>query len=272
MPRSASSQRMYSVSRARSTIAVDGSQSFSGGAAMTSAEAIVGRAPEWRNWHTRSAQNRLPSRACGFESHLRHRSPSTPVQAAGGPSGAGSGRGGGAVLGWGPGAVVFAGADQAFLLDVPLLVEAVDRGGGDDDLQQGEDHDQEADQRRRDQPFFEEVLVAGEPAVGADRAEDREDHRQRGGDREDAAVPTEDEEREERVHQAVDEGDDPHPGPARHQREAGDRHQAGEDRGRGEQEDEHELGRDRLGFLPVWGPELVPRPYLSHTHADDHRI
>ena len=32
----------------------------------------VTRKPGWRNWLTRSAQNRLPERACGFESHSGH--------------------------------------------------------------------------------------------------------------------------------------------------------------------------------------------------------
>ena len=62
-----------------------------------------------------------------------------------------SGRLRGAVLGRGAGAVVFAGADRALLLDVPLLVEAVEGGRDQDDLQQGEDDDEQADQRRREQ-------------------------------------------------------------------------------------------------------------------------
>ena len=47
---------------------------------------------------------------------------------------------------------------------------------------------------------------------------------------------------------------------------------AASDGRRGQQEDDHELGRDRLGFLPIRPPQLVARPYLSHRHADDHRI
>ena len=118
----------------------------------------LARAPEWRNWHTRSAQNRLPSRACGFESHLRHR------DAARAGRGSGDERSGGlrgAVLGRGAGAVVFAGADRALLLDVPLLVEAVEGDGDQDDLQQGEDDDEEADQRDRDQAVFEAATCRG---------------------------------------------------------------------------------------------------------------
>src|SRR4030095_14066069 len=30
------------------------------------------RAPKWRNWQTRTTQNRVPVRVCGFDSHLRH--------------------------------------------------------------------------------------------------------------------------------------------------------------------------------------------------------
>jgi hypothetical protein len=29
-------------------------------------------APKWRNWQTRTTQNRVPVRVCGFDSHLRH--------------------------------------------------------------------------------------------------------------------------------------------------------------------------------------------------------
>src|SRR5690349_1833709 len=32
------------------------------------------REPKWRNWQTRRTQNPVPSGACGFDSHLRHRS------------------------------------------------------------------------------------------------------------------------------------------------------------------------------------------------------
>jgi hypothetical protein len=28
--------------------------------------------PKWRNWQTRTTQNRVPVRVCGFDSHLRH--------------------------------------------------------------------------------------------------------------------------------------------------------------------------------------------------------
>src|SRR5215472_7302602 len=31
--------------------------------------------PKWRNWQTRTTQNRVPVRVCGFDSHLRHQSP-----------------------------------------------------------------------------------------------------------------------------------------------------------------------------------------------------
>src|SRR5262245_11858899 len=31
-------------------------------------------APKWRNWQTRTTQNRVPVRVCGFDSHLRHHS------------------------------------------------------------------------------------------------------------------------------------------------------------------------------------------------------
>ncbi len=29
--------------------------------------------PVWRNWQTRATQNRVPVRACGFDSHHRHK-------------------------------------------------------------------------------------------------------------------------------------------------------------------------------------------------------
>ncbi len=32
------------------------------------------RRPKWRNWQTRTTQNRVPVRVCGFDSHLRHHS------------------------------------------------------------------------------------------------------------------------------------------------------------------------------------------------------
>src|SRR4051795_10988272 len=89
----------------------------------------------------------------------------------------------------GAGAVVLAGTDRALLLDVPLLVEGVEGGGDEDDLQQAEDHHQDADQRRPERGFVEAGAVAVEPAFGADRAEDREDHRERRRNREDAAAP-----------------------------------------------------------------------------------
>jgi hypothetical protein len=39
-------------------------------------------APKWRNWQTRTTQNRVPVRVCGFDSHLRHQPRLTlPVQA-----------------------------------------------------------------------------------------------------------------------------------------------------------------------------------------------
>ena len=28
--------------------------------------------PPWRNWHTRTTQNRMTLRSCGFNSHRRH--------------------------------------------------------------------------------------------------------------------------------------------------------------------------------------------------------
>ncbi len=28
--------------------------------------------PEWRNWDTRTTQNRMTARSCGFNSHLGH--------------------------------------------------------------------------------------------------------------------------------------------------------------------------------------------------------
>ena len=31
--------------------------------------------PTWRNWHTRSTQNRVAVRSCGFNSRRRHHSP-----------------------------------------------------------------------------------------------------------------------------------------------------------------------------------------------------
>ena len=175
-------------------------------------------------------------------------------------------------LGRGAGAVVLAGADRALLLDVPVLAEAVEAGGDQDELEQGEDHHQQADQRDRDQRVFEAGLVAGEPAVGADRAEDRQDHRERGGDGQDAAAPARDEEAEEGVEQGEDQADGAHPAAAAEQREAADRDQRG-DRRRGQhQEGDHELGRDHVGLLPIRVPELVARRHLSYRHAVDHRI
>src|SRR5262249_38365166 len=50
-----------------------------------------------------------------------------------------------AVLGRRAGAVVFARADQPFLLDVPLLIERVEGDADQDDLDEGEDDDQQAD-------------------------------------------------------------------------------------------------------------------------------
>src|SRR5262249_10455904 len=37
------------------------------------------RVPEWRNWQARGAQNAVPARACGFESHLRHQPPPADI-------------------------------------------------------------------------------------------------------------------------------------------------------------------------------------------------
>src|SRR4051794_25853175 len=105
-------------------------------------------APEWRNWHTRSTQNRLPLRGCGVESHLRHRQPRR------GPHFRAYGRQMQVSSGWQrrvaaarPGAVFLARADRPLLLDVPLLAEAVEGGSDEDDLQQTEEDDQETDQR-----------------------------------------------------------------------------------------------------------------------------
>src|SRR3954451_10752550 len=64
---------------------------------------------------------------------------------------AGSGR---LRMGPGTGTVVLAGADRALLLDVPLLVEGIEGGGDEDDLQEAEDHDQQADQRGAEGGFL----------------------------------------------------------------------------------------------------------------------
>src|SRR6059058_736494 len=34
---------------------------------------FAGSRPKWRNWQTRRTQNPVPLGACGFDSHLRHR-------------------------------------------------------------------------------------------------------------------------------------------------------------------------------------------------------
>ncbi len=133
--------------------------------------------------------------------------------------------------------------------------------------------DQQADHRGGEQPLVEAGLVAGEPAVGADRAEDRQDHRERGGDRQDAAAPAEDEEGEEGVEQRRRSAQMiPMPPPPVISEKPVIVISADERRRRREQEDEHELGRDRLGFFPIWPPQFVARPDLSYRHANDHRI
>ena len=81
-----------------------------------------------------------------------------------------------------------------------------------------------------------------------------------------------DEEGKEGVEESVDQGNDRDDGAARHQRETGDADQDRQRRRREQQDDDHEFRRDRLGFLPIGAPELIPRPDLSHTHANDHRI
>src|ERR1700750_1664401 len=128
---------------------------------------------------------------------------------------AGSGR---LRLARGAGAVVLTGADRALLLDVPLLVEGVEGGGDEDDLQQAEDDHQQADERGAEQRFVEAGAVAVEPAFGADRAEDRQDHRKRRHHGEDAAVPARDQEGEEGVEDRVDRADGSHPAATLQQR------------------------------------------------------
>src|SRR3954469_17121137 len=78
------------------------------------------------------------------------------------------------MAGGGASAVVLAGSDRPLLLDVPLLVEGVEGGSDEDDLQQAEDHHQEADHRGAERGFLEAAAVAVEPAFGSDRAEDRQ--------------------------------------------------------------------------------------------------
>src|SRR3954454_3326950 len=67
-------------------------------------------------------------------------------------------------------AVVLAGADRPLLLDVPFLVEGVEGGGDEDDLQEAEQDHQQPDQRGVEGGVFEAGAIAVEPAFGADRA------------------------------------------------------------------------------------------------------
>ena len=114
---------------------------------------------------------------------------------------------------------------------------------------------------------LEAVLVAGEPAVGADRAEDREDHRERGADREHSAAPLQRANPEQEVERGVDQADDAHPPAAGQDRPAGDRDQGAEGGCGQHQERDDEFGRHDIGFFPIWVPELVPRPRLSYRHG-----
>ena len=150
---------------------------------------------------------------------------------------------------------------------MPVLAEAVEGGDHDDDLEDAEDHDQGPDQRRGERRFVEAGLVAGEPAFGADRAEDRQDRREGRGDRQDAAVPAGDEEGEEGVEDRVDRADDSHAAATFQQRPAADRDQGRDHRRGGKQQHDHELGRDRPSLLPIRPPQFVARPDLSNRHG-----
>src|SRR5436853_5551849 len=64
----------------------------------------------------------------------------------------------------GAGAVVLTGSDRPLLLDVPLLVEGVKRGGDQGDLQETEDDHQQADQRGGEEGLVETGGAAVQPA------------------------------------------------------------------------------------------------------------
>src|SRR5829696_6875392 len=80
------------------------------------------------------------------------------------------------------------------LLDVPGLAEA-DRGGDDEQQLHRDDQQRDrAEERLVQRGRGEAGLVAGEPLRAGDAGEDGQDDRQRGGEREDPAVPAQDQE------------------------------------------------------------------------------
>ena len=133
-----------------------------------------------------------------------------------------------------------------------------------------EDQGQRAEQVLGQGGGVEAVLVAREPIRRRDRGEDREDDRQRGHHRQDAAVPAHDQKREEDVKAGPEdrhhsdagalqplpaaEGDD------QQQRGAHQKHE-GDDR----------LHRLRLGLDAVRAPELVPRAGNHALHRRKHK-
>ena len=110
----------------------------------------------------------------------------------------------------------------------------------------------------------EAVLGPVEPGGRGDAGEDREDDRQRGGDRQDAAVPAGDEEGEQQVEEDVDDREDL---AALEALPAADRDHGGDSGGDQQQEDDERLGALRLGLLPVRPPELVSRTDGSRFHS-----
>jgi hypothetical protein len=148
-------------------------------------------------------------------------------------------------------------------LDVPRLLEPAHREGDQQELHRDDQQGDEADDALVQRGRAEAGLVAVEPLRARDGGEDPEDDRQRGRDRQHAAVPARDVEGHDQVEEDVADLDDLHTGQLRPSAERHDEDQPG----RGEQEQDHDGLRGlRRGLLLVGVLNVVPLPNLDLLH------